>query len=447
MSGSVKGTAPPEALVFGAKLKCQYGSSPSYLIVDPEREKTINGLPQACVTDSEISVNIMPFGHCLNGSSCALMMGLSGDWTNPETQNELFDGKEIITTHSFLVCIKQGGLLIEPEDSGQDGVFAEQILFLMDMSAKYPGLFDVLMDPNSSVYLTDGMREDALNFLQDAIDKYGGKFRRLEITFLFETGNLVSPFLLAAVGNLSVANVSGAAPFVIGMENEITKSGLAADPEYFDAKMLEVLRKNSVWQARKVAEGGFYKWSEENKDWLAFCDQMVTTWAYAVIAWGSSTSYASRQGNSTGINQDIEDARIGQANRGEGVNYEGRYVKLDAAGKWQYFDPVSGKMSGYANFYEPSPITSVPAGRTGSIEQHHLFPQEYIENFKSAGLDIEQYKMPMDRADHRLKPNGLHTGPNNWNRQWKDFFTRYPNADRGQILDQLSKMNKEFGLE
>src|SRR5438552_19175925 len=39
------------------------------------------------------------------------------------------------------------------------------------------------------------------------------------------------------------------------------------------------------------------------------------------------------------------------------------------------------------------------------------------------------------RNVHRLKPDGLHTGPNNWNKQWRDFFNRYPNPTTQQIQD------------
>ncbi|WP_340140014.1 DUF2380 domain-containing protein [Desulfofarcimen acetoxidans] len=87
------------------------------------------------------------------------------------------------------------------------------------------------------------------------------------------------------------------------------------------------------------------------------------------------------------------------------------------------------------------------AGRTGIIEQHHLLPQQFKKQFEKAGLDIEKYKIPLDKADHRLKPDGLHTGTNNWNKQWDDFFKQYPEARQDQILNQLDKMMKASGLK
>jgi hypothetical protein len=85
------------------------------------------------------------------------------------------------------------------------------------------------------------------------------------------------------------------------------------------------------------------------------------------------------------------------------------------------------------------------------IEQHHQLPQALEKNFKRAGLDIEKFKIPLSREKHRLrrggKPFGLHTGPDNWNKAWEDYFNANPEAKRDQILKQLDKMRKDFGLE
>jgi hypothetical protein len=83
----------------------------------------------------------------------------------------------------------------------------------------------------------------------------------------------------------------------------------------------------------------------------------------------------------------------------------------------------------------------------GKVEQHHQLPRQFKNEFKKAGLDIEDYKIPLDRNTHRLNPDGLHTGSNNWNKQWADFFRDNSNATKSEILDQLGKMQKEFGLK
>jgi len=48
---------------------------------------------------------------------------------------------------------------------------------------------------------------------------------------------------------------------------------------------------------------------------------------------------------------------------------------------------------------------------------------------------------------HRLKPGGLHTGSENWNRQWDKFFESNPYANSTEIINQLDKMKFHFGLK
>ena len=85
-----------------------------------------------------------------------------------------------------------------------------------------------------------------------------------------------------------------------------------------------------------------------------------------------------------------------------------------------------------------------------AIEEHHLLPKDFRELFEKVGLNIEDYKIPLDKLTHRLKlkgdPYGLHTGPENWNKQWKIFFDKYPSFTKQQVLQQLKKMRKAEGI-
>lgn len=86
---------------------------------------------------------------------------------------------------------------------------------------------------------------------------------------------------------------------------------------------------------------------------------------------------------------------------------------------------------------------------TGKIELHHLLPKarEFKKFFKGAGLDVEKFKIPLDKAIHRLKPSGLHTNAGgNWNKVWREFMKANPNATKKQILNQLNNMKKQSGL-
>jgi hypothetical protein len=82
------------------------------------------------------------------------------------------------------------------------------------------------------------------------------------------------------------------------------------------------------------------------------------------------------------------------------------------------------------------------------IEGHHQLPTQFADKFKNAGLNIQDFKIPLEQGAHRLKPGGLHTiEGGNWNGQWKQFFTDNPNAQAPEILEQLARMRNAFGLE
>jgi RHS repeat-associated protein len=87
------------------------------------------------------------------------------------------------------------------------------------------------------------------------------------------------------------------------------------------------------------------------------------------------------------------------------------------------------------------------SGSSSAAEGHHLLPQQFKPQFERAGLDIEKFKIPLDKAKHRLKPDGVHTkGGGNWNKRWEEFFDKYPNANKKQILEFLDKLRLEFGI-
>jgi hypothetical protein len=53
----------------------------------------------------------------------------------------------------------------------------------------------------------------------------------------------------------------------------------------------------------------------------------------------------------------------------------------------------------------------------------------------------------LSRDDHRLLPDGVHTGPDNWNRQWADWIEQFgETANRQDVLEQLARMRQAFGI-
>ncbi|MBE7467724.1 MAG: hypothetical protein DPW09_20465 [Anaerolineae bacterium] len=81
------------------------------------------------------------------------------------------------------------------------------------------------------------------------------------------------------------------------------------------------------------------------------------------------------------------------------------------------------------------------------VEGHHLLPKQFRPKFEAAGLDIEDYVVPLPRDFHKdiHGRGGGEAWINSWNKQWERFFAgRNPSA--GEILQQLEKMKKDFGI-
>ena len=83
----------------------------------------------------------------------------------------------------------------------------------------------------------------------------------------------------------------------------------------------------------------------------------------------------------------------------------------------------------------------------GVIEKHHLLPRQFKKDFQRAGLNIEDFVIRIPKGAHRVRPAGLHTGRDNWNAQWRGFFDGTPNPSPQDILGELKRMKREFGLE
>ncbi len=173
---------PAEPLVLGAELKCPWGTAHSYLYVDSD-DIDINNLPQAHVEDCMANYNIYPFGKCIYrmGQPCELFFCLADRWENSEPQNVIVNGREIITTKSTLIC-QTSGTEIRAVTTGQDALYAKELMLYKDMNENYPGLLEILLDPYGSLYLDGEMYETAFRFLDDCLARHGGE---LSIEFVY----------------------------------------------------------------------------------------------------------------------------------------------------------------------------------------------------------------------------------------------------------------------
>jgi hypothetical protein len=78
------------------------------------------------------------------------------------------------------------------------------------------------------------------------------------------------------------------------------------------------------------------------------------------------------------------------------------------------------------------------------LEPHHNFPRQFASKFRACLIEPEDYLTYLPRSFHRLRPDGLHTGPNNWNTQWKEFLNDRPKAAPEELFGQLHNMWKQI---
>jgi hypothetical protein len=82
--------------------------------------------------------------------------------------------------------------------------------------------------------------------------------------------------------------------------------------------------------------------------------------------------------------------------------------------------------------------------RLFDLERHHALPREFVSEFEKAGIDMGDYIVYLQRHQHRLRPDGLHTGSDHWNGQWHRFFQKYAKPTPKKILEQLNDMLKQL---
>ena len=276
--------SPPEPLVLGAELWCPYGSEHTYLILERDGFD-IGNLPQANVDDCKKSVNIFPFGECAGGRLCEYKMKLARKWENPEPQTEIVNGKEVITTKSVLMCNAEG-MEIQAATSGQEfgKSLAEQLNLKAEMDAKYPGLYDLLMDPYGSLYLNEGMYEKALAFLEDQVQEKGNIF----LPTIFDGNDLKNEMVRLALGRLMPrCDVSTYDRFINGLEDTGVLTGMNEkegwDVHYLNDEMMEMLWKDCKTTDERVKTDPVIRWQEENRVFTSSMSDAMTQLSKAVV--------------------------------------------------------------------------------------------------------------------------------------------------------------------
>ena len=347
---------PPEPLVFGALLKCPHGSKKNYLFVETD-DIDIEHLPEACVDDCKAYINIQPFGECLSGSLCEYKMELEKQWENLEPQGTLANGKEIITTKSVLVC-KTEGVEIEAIRSGQDGVFAKQVLLCAEMKANYPGLFEIIDDPYGSLYLKEGMYEKAIQFMEDRLEHYGGE---LFLPAIYDKDNPEGEIIRAILERLLTdCDASAFDRLINGLETAGYQNGMDEDGGYdvhmLNAEMIEMLRRDCKKTAEKIRTDENARWMEEHKEFMSILADGVTEFAYGVAIYHSATAKARSEGM-----EEMEDAG-GREEKGTGNKENCENVEIENEGGTRTAIYGTDDIANYQyNMIEnPGPLAEMP---------------------------------------------------------------------------------------
>ena len=79
---------------------------------------------------------------------------------------------------------------------------------------------------------------------------------------------------------------------------------------------------------------------------------------------------------------------------------------------------------------------------------------EFVQYFLDSGLKIKDFIIIMRVADHRLKPDGVHTGKGRggrWNEEWNKFMKKYPAKNtkehQGRVKNKLEEMKKKYKID
>jgi hypothetical protein len=77
--------------------------------------------------------------------------------------------------------------------------------------------------------------------------------------------------------------------------------------------------------------------------------------------------------------------------------------------------------------------------RLSALDHHHPLPQAFEPEFKSKGIDPEDYAMFLDAGWHRL----LDTDPYRWQRQWREYLDSQPILTQEGVIEKLNAMMKQ----
>jgi hypothetical protein len=75
------------------------------------------------------------------------------------------------------------------------------------------------------------------------------------------------------------------------------------------------------------------------------------------------------------------------------------------------------------------------------VNLHHIFPQQFKNDFLEKGIDIDKFTIPLDQKSHK----NLHFNPVNWNNEWKDYLIKNQTASQKDLYNKAEKMLSASG--
>ncbi len=62
------------------------------------------------------------------------------------------------------------------------------------------------------------------------------------------------------------------------------------------------------------------------------------------------------------------------------------------------------------------------------------------------GVNVDDYVKVIPAWKHNLKPFGIHTGSENYNKLWREFFRNANDLTPTRVLNKMYELNRSFGL-
>ena len=75
------------------------------------------------------------------------------------------------------------------------------------------------------------------------------------------------------------------------------------------------------------------------------------------------------------------------------------------------------------------------------VNLHHVFPQQFKNDFLEKGIDIDKFTVALDQKSHQ----NIHFNPVNWNNEWKEYLIKNPNASQKAIYNKAEQMLSASG--